>query len=100
MKSTKTPRLQLAAATTAVKIDEALHQELGLDLRESTFWTDSMIVIQYIKNKSKRFKTFVANCVSYIQGSTDIKQWRYIPSKENPADDVSCGFHGEQLKRN
>ncbi|XP_042887248.1 uncharacterized protein LOC122263026 [Penaeus japonicus] len=100
MKSTTTPRLELAAATTAVKIDEALHQELGLELIESTFWTDSMIVIQYIKNKSKRFKTFVANRVAYIQGSTDIKQWRYIPSKENPADDVSRGLHGEQMKRN
>lgn len=71
-----------------------------MDVTESTFWTDSMIVIQYIKDKSKRFKTFVANRVAYIQQSRDSDQWRYVPSKENPADDVSRGLNGEQMKRN
>ncbi|XP_042887785.1 uncharacterized protein LOC122263440 [Penaeus japonicus] len=111
MKSTTTPRLELAAATTAVKIDEALHQELGLELIESTFWTDSMIVIQYIKSQSKRFKTFVANRANFenqkkngyheldesIDFSVDDIEVKKVPKSiaavSQVAEDVTDKFH-------
>jgi hypothetical protein len=60
------PRLELLAAVEAVKIDQMLKKELEIQLEPSTFWADSMLVLQYISNESKRFKTFVPNRIANI----------------------------------
>ncbi|KAJ8019886.1 hypothetical protein HOLleu_41658 [Holothuria leucospilota] len=46
------------------------------------FWTDSMIVLGYIRNEERRFKTFVANRVSKIRENSSPDQWRHVGSKE------------------
>lgn len=46
-------------------------------------------VLKYIANDHASFKTYVANKVSLIQDNTDRSQWRYVSSKDNPADDSS-----------
>ena len=61
IKKLTVPRLELQAATLAARQNTLLRKELGLDLRPSTFWTDSTIVLQYINNVEARYHTFVAN---------------------------------------
>ena len=56
----------------------------------------------YISNNSKKFKIFVANRTQFIRENADPKQWFYVPTKENPADDSSRGLkdvHSEKTKR-
>ena len=60
------PRLELCAAVVAVQVDQMLRKELELNLEESVFWTDSMSVLQYIRNESTRFHTFVASRLAII----------------------------------
>ena len=55
------PRLELSAAVLAVQLDETLKSELEIPLHQSVFWTDSTTVLQYIRNESARFQTFVSN---------------------------------------
>ncbi len=50
LKKITIPRLELAAATLAVKVDSMLKRELDMKLVESTFWTDSTAVLCYIRN--------------------------------------------------
>ena len=57
------PRLELLAATVAVKLDSVVSRELEVPLLSSTYWSDSQIVLAYITNETRRFKTFVANRV-------------------------------------
>ena len=38
------------------------------------------------------FKIFVTNRIQQIYEGRNINQWRYLPSKMNPADDASCGL--------
>ena len=45
IKAMTIPRLELAAAALAVKMDGALQRELDLKLEKSVFWTDSTIVL-------------------------------------------------------
>jgi len=85
------PRLELSAAVIAVRMDQMLSRELSLEIQDSIFWTDSMIVLQY--SCSKRFQTFVANRLSVIHDGSMSKQWRKVGTKENPADDVSRGLN-------
>lgn len=57
------------------------------------FWTD----LQYIRNETKRFHTFVANRVAEIRDVTNVNQWRHYPGKLNPADDASRRLRTQKL---
>ena len=94
MKTLTTPRLELCAATIAVRLDEKLRTELNFlcPLEPSTFWMDRVSVLRYINNESSVFHTFVANRVQLIQDLSQSEQWRYVPTQENPADYVSRGL--------
>ena len=60
------PILELFPAVIAVRLDRMLARELILEIQDSIFWTDSMIVFQYIYSCSKRFQTFVDNRLPVI----------------------------------
>ena len=91
LKQMSIPRLELAAATVSVRLNRLLKNELEIPIDKITFWTDSMTVLRYIANESKRFHTYVANRVAIIREDSSPSQWRYIESKSNPADDASRG---------
>ena len=63
------------------------------------FWTDSQVVLGYIKNEKKRFKIFVANWVQLIRDNSDIDQWRHVNGRDNPVDDASRGLETTQAER-
>lgn len=48
LKQVTIPRLELAAAVLAVRLDKMLSAQLQLNLSESVFWSDSMTVLKYI----------------------------------------------------
>lgn len=92
------PRLELQGAVLAVRLHDTVTAELDLVVSDSFFWTDSLIVLQYINSESKRMKTFVANRISEIRSRTQPEQWRYVPGISNPADDCSRGLPLSQLR--
>ena len=94
------PRLELAAASVSVKLDTMLRRELTLPIHESVYWTDSMLVLHYIASEEKRFQTYVENRVSVIRRVSTPQQWRYVPSAENPADDLSRGLTATEMIEN
>lgn len=97
LKQLTIPRLELTAATLSVKLDTMIRRELDIPIRESIFWTDSTIVLQYINNRERRFQTFVANRIAMIHSGSAAKQWRHVPTSLNPADDVSRGLTSGEL---
>ena len=83
------PRLELVAAVLLVKISNMTKKELQLQEFDEYFWTNRRVVFGYIANDMRAFKTFVANRVHMVQENSNIEQWKYLPSKENLADDAS-----------
>ena len=86
IKTITIPRLELSAAVVAVQLDCLIKASLDVTCIASTFWIDSQIVLAYIRNDHKRFKTFVANRVSKIRQSTCAEQWHFVSGRNNPAD--------------
>ena len=86
------PRLELTAAVLSVKVAISLREELDVQISDEVFWTDSQVVLAYISNDSKRFQIFVSNRIKFIRENSKLSQWRYVPSKQNPADDASRGL--------
>ena len=91
------PRLELSAATTAVKINRTLEKELQVPVNDIHYWTDSQTVLRYIHNTKSRFQTFVANRVETIRDGSQPTQWHYVKSELNPADYASRGLTMTEL---
>ena len=100
LKQLTIPRLELTAATVAVRVDTQLRAELTIPLDDSQYWTDSTSVLGYTKNEKTRFKTFVANRVATIHERSESTQWHYVPSQLNPADIASRGLDASSLVEN
>ena len=83
------PRLELVAAVLSVKIAALIRRELDIEWKNETFWMDSKVVLGYINDNTKKMKIFVANRIQQIHEGSNVSQWRYVPSKMNPADDAS-----------
>ena len=67
LKAVTIPRLELTAATLAVRLVEKVKSACHLKRDGIHFSTDSMIVLHYIHNTTSRFETFVANRISKIR---------------------------------
>lgn len=94
------PRLELLAAVLACKLATSITLTMNMDVKNVIFWSDSTTVLWWIRNTSQKYKQFVANRVKEIQNTTDPSQWRYIPTKENPADLLTRGIDSANLKDN
>ena len=105
LKSTMTvPKLELTAATLLIRMNNLISKEIQgrLHIDSTTYWTDSMIVLGYIANETKRFPTFVANRVAVIRQASEPSQWKHVRSELNPADYASRGIKAcekEKLER-
>ena len=91
------PRLELTAATVSIRLGEMMKKELDDKPDIIQYHTDSITVLRYIKNDQKRFQVFVANRVQLIRNHSSPDQWRYVDTKENPADDASRGLDAKTL---
>ncbi|XP_044160410.1 uncharacterized protein LOC122945403 [Bufo gargarizans] len=80
------PRLELCGTVLAVEIADFIQQELGVDIAEVQYYTDSKVVLGYIHNRTKRFYVYVSNRIERIRRSSKPEQWHYVPSELNPAD--------------
>lgn len=93
LKVTTIPRLELCAANLLVNLIEVIvpmFEEIKLPI---LCWTDSQIVLQWIRRPSVTLKTYVANRVSNIQTKNETLQikWDWVPGQQNPANLISRG---------
>ncbi|XP_054745963.1 uncharacterized protein LOC129250358 [Anastrepha obliqua] len=97
LKTKSLPRLELSAAHLLAKLWSRIAPMLSRPIENINFWTDSEIVLHWIKTHPSVLQTFVANRVSEIQELTDKATWRHVPTKLNPADQVSRGCNVDEL---
>ncbi|XP_068726592.1 uncharacterized protein [Montipora capricornis] len=92
LKTITIPRMELVAASVSAKLHTFLEEQFDLPIHRSIFWTDSTIVLQYLRNEAKRFQIFVANRLAIIHDVSSSGQWRHVDSQLNPADLASRGL--------
>ena len=100
LKKMTIPRMELTAATAAVRLNQMVVRELNYNIDETYFWTDSMTVLRYVSNESSRYQTFVSNRIAVIREASNVNQWRYVNTKMNPADCASRGLPIKRLLQN
>lgn len=80
------PKLELCGATLLTKLMHKVHDMLDLNITNVYYWTDSITVLCWLRGESSRWNVFVGNRVGEVQRHSNISQWRYISTHDNPAD--------------
>uniref|UniRef100_A0A182PX57 DUF5641 domain-containing protein n=1 Tax=Anopheles epiroticus TaxID=199890 RepID=A0A182PX57_9DIPT len=91
------PKLELCASLLSARLHEKVSRALDMQLDNVYFWSDSTIILQWIRAPARTWKTFVSNRVSEIQELTHGCDWRHVAGKQNPADLISRGMAADQL---
>ncbi|XP_076660155.1 uncharacterized protein LOC143363463 [Halictus rubicundus] len=89
LKPMSIPRLELQAALLASRLARTVQKELEIEISRRVFWSDSITVIRWIKSEPRTRQVFVANRLGEIGELTESSEWRWVPSKLNPADDAT-----------
>ena len=97
LKPMSIPRLELSVAVIAARIARFVNREIDLDIEKTVLWTDSTVVLSYLKNISKRRPVFETNRIKLIREISAVKQWHWVSTDLNPADPFSPGVSQSQL---
>ena len=85
------PRLELCGAHLLSKLLKATTKDLDIPIKDVYAWTDSEIVLAWIKSSPSRLKVFVSHRVRKIVNNIPHMHWHYVPTLSNPADLESRG---------
>ncbi|KAM8703163.1 hypothetical protein ACLKA7_007872 [Drosophila subpalustris] len=103
LKPLSIPRMELQAAVAGLRLGQKITTIRGLKVNNITYWSDSKTVLQWLKMDPREFQQFVMHRIGEILESSDVKQWRWIPTKINVADkatkvssavDIANWLHG------
>ncbi|XP_055623375.1 uncharacterized protein LOC129766805 [Toxorhynchites rutilus septentrionalis] len=94
------PRKELCAALLLSRLVKKVIAVLDIDIKRVILWSDSQIVLAWLRKHSDRLEIFVRNRVAEILNNTDEFKWSYVRSEENPADVVSRGQAPIMLMKN
>ncbi|XP_051167791.1 uncharacterized protein LOC127285698 [Leptopilina boulardi] len=100
IKTATIPKLELCGAALLVKLLKYVRRLTFLNTVPVTAWSDSQVTLAWINQHPSKWKTFIANRVSYIQTELPSVKWRHVPSQENPADLATRGLQPETLQEN
>ncbi|XP_030584685.1 uncharacterized protein LOC115779925 [Archocentrus centrarchus] len=99
LKKLSLPHLELMGALIGARLGRNLINLLKMELCQLHLWTDSMIVLHWIRSSAHKWKQFVANRVVEIQSLTDPAAWSHCKGKENPADLPTRGLSVTSLSQ-
>lgn len=98
LKSMSIPRLELLSAVLLAQLSDKVSAACQISKEDWYFWSDSMVVLSWIRTPSHRWKTFVANRVAEIQELTSADRWNHVETSHNPADLISRGTTATELR--
>ncbi|XP_074627018.1 uncharacterized protein LOC141885020 [Acropora palmata] len=84
-------------AIIGLRLMKQITSALEIPLSQATFWVDSMNIIYWIHGQSRNYKPLVSHRVGEIHEQSDPNQWRYVPTKQNPADFGTRGLTVSEL---
>lgn len=97
LKKVTLPRLELLAAVLLAKLVHVVRETLKINIKRTTYFSDSTIVLSWLQIDPSSLKTFVGNRVAKILELTNIDEWTHVKSENNAADIISRGIDPEEL---
>ena len=98
VKTLSIPYLELNGAALLVTLIRHIRKLDYFKALSVVAWSDSQIVLGWLRKHPCHWKVFVANRVSLIQTELPSAEWRHVPTKQNPADLGSRGATPAELR--
>ncbi|XP_062700521.1 uncharacterized protein LOC134284941 isoform X2 [Aedes albopictus] len=105
------PRSELQAAVIGTRLADSIQESLSIKVQRRFFWTDSRDVMCWLHSDHRRYSQYVGVRISEVLETTALRDWRWVPTKLNVADDgtkwkgspdfsaSSRWFHGPEFLR-
>ncbi|XP_062714757.1 uncharacterized protein LOC134291264 [Aedes albopictus] len=100
LKEITIPRLELCAALLLARLVNKVLQSIQMPFHRVVLWSDSQIVLAWLRKSPDQLQVFVRNRVAAIREETSDFEWMYVRSEFNPADIVSRGQMPNELVKN
>ncbi|XP_065094004.1 uncharacterized protein LOC135714552 [Ochlerotatus camptorhynchus] len=102
LKELTIPRKELCAALLLSRLVDKAVPALQIEFQKILLWSDSQIVLAWLKKSSASLQVFVRNRVAEINESAYKwnAKWDYVHTSNNPADVVSRGQLADSLRVN
>ncbi|XP_062538374.1 uncharacterized protein LOC134206663 [Armigeres subalbatus] len=89
LKFVSIPRLELQSAIIGTRLANSICEALSFKITDRFFWTDARNVLCWLRSDHRQYSPYVGWRVSEILDSTAIKDWKWISSKDNVADEAT-----------
>ncbi|XP_052562663.1 uncharacterized protein LOC120431010 [Culex pipiens pallens] len=89
LKSVSVPRLELNAGVIGCRLAKTIKENTTLPISRTVYWTDSSTLLSWIRSDTRKYRQYVAVRVGEILETTDISEWRWVPTKLNVADEAT-----------
>ncbi|XP_053686345.1 uncharacterized protein LOC128735887 [Sabethes cyaneus] len=89
LKPMSIPRLELQGCVLGTRLLNFVLDNHPTPFAKRFLWTDSTTARSWIRSDPRRYKPFVAHRIGEILETTDVSEWRWVPSKLNPADEAT-----------
>ena len=94
------PKLELNSSLLLANLVTKVYEILKAKINQVFLYSDSNIVLAWLKTQPAKLNTYVANRVLKIQNLTSKFTWLYVNTKQNPADYLSRGLDPQDINLN
>lgn len=83
------PRLELQAAVLGTRLANSIREGHAMPIQNTFMGSDSKTVLCWINSDPRKYRQFVAFRVGEILENSDVRNWRWVPTKLNVADEAT-----------
>nr|CAI5832090.1 unnamed protein product [Callosobruchus analis] len=91
------PRLELNSALLLSNLYLKVHNLIKARIQKTYLYSDSKVVLAWIKTDPSKLNAYVANRIIKIQKNSQDINWLYINTATNPADCLSRGLSAQEI---
>lgn len=81
------PRMELQAALLGARMINTVSNGHSIEIKHRHLWTDSRTVLSWLNSDQRKYGQFVAFRVGEILETTNLSNWKWVPTKQNVADE-------------